>query len=270
MSAPTDPVPAEPTLPEPGSARPAIGLRDGVAVLAVLVVSQLLGGLAVAGTVWLVLRAGAGAAQGPAAEADLRALATQAGMAGGVVVCALALCLYGWRTLRGPERAPRRRAIGTERPRAWVLAASLLAGLLLAAAYAIGIQLFWTPEPIENPGPLTRMGSTRGWPQWTWAVLGLAFSPWIEEFVFRGQLLAALSAAWGRLAGAIASTLLFLLLHVSELVGFPPGALGVTAMALAALAAREWTGSVWPAMLVHFGYNALLASAVLVATALAR
>lgn len=252
---------------EPG---PPLRLRDGLAVLAVLLGAQLAGGFGVALSVGFVAALLGADTADPAVLREVHAVAMPAGIAGGTVASALALALYGWRSLRGPRRAERRRAVGVVAVPGWTLGVAALLGLAIALAYVGGVQLFWTPEPIQNPGPMTKMGTTQGWPQWTWALVGLAFSPWIEEFVFRGQLLGALEAAWGRALAAVVSTALFLALHASEFAGFPPGAIGITAMALGALALRYRTGSVWPAMWLHFGYNALLASGVLLASSLAR
>ncbi|MGH0037231.1 MAG: CPBP family intramembrane glutamic endopeptidase [Myxococcota bacterium] len=260
----------DPTEDDPGASRPAVGLRDGATVLAVLVGSQILGGFGIAAAYGFFFVATGGDATDSSGVRALQTVAMPVGIAGGMIASALGLLAYGYWSLRGAERAARRRAVGAVRAPTLHLVVALATGITLAVAYVVGIQLFWTPEPIVNPGPMTQMGTTPGWPQWTWALLGLAFSPWIEEFVFRGQLLAALDAAWGRFAGATLTTLLFLGLHASELLGFPPGALGITAMSLCALAARRVSGSFWPAMFVHFGYNALLASGVLIAGAVAR
>jgi membrane protease YdiL (CAAX protease family) len=250
----------------PAGSGPAVGLRDAWLVLAVFFGSQLVAGFALAAVFGFWFVATGGDPSDPADLERLQAVAMPAGIAGGTIGSGIALGVYAWRSLRGSARAERRSAVGAVRVRAAIVGLCFVIGIAIAVAYVAGIQLFWTPEPIQNPGPMTRMGTAKGWPQWTWALLGLAFSPWMEEFVFRGQLLAALSAAWGRWAGAIVSTLLFLSLHLSELVGFPPGAFGITAMALAALAVRQWSGSVWPAIALHFGYNALLASGVLLAS----
>jgi len=257
------------TEPEPQPpAPPPVRLRDGLVVLAVLFGAQLAGGLAVGLYLGVRFAAAGGDISDPQSLRELQARVMAPGIVGGVVASTLAVLIYAVRSLRGPARAARRRALGVVRSRAPALALAFATGVAIAVGYMLFAQFVARPtEPITRPGPLTQMGTSPGWPQWSWALIGLCSSPWIEEFVFRGQLLAALESAWGRRAAAVITTVLFLALHFQELIGYPPGAFGITALAVAALAARLWTGSVAAAMGVHFGYNAMIAGVVLAVTA---
>jgi len=73
----------------------------------------------------------------------------------------------------------------------------------------------------------------------------------MEELLFRGFLLTAMQQRLGRTDAVAVSAALFALVHLSVEQFFPFCVLGFAA-GFAAVA----SGSVWPAVLLHFGYNA--------------
>ena len=73
----------------------------------------------------------------------------------------------------------------------------------------------------------------------------------MEELLFRGLLLTSLQQRFGRIDAAAVSAALFALAHLSPEQFFPLCVMGAAAGG-AALA----SGSVWPAVLLHFAYNA--------------
>lgn len=73
----------------------------------------------------------------------------------------------------------------------------------------------------------------------------------MEELLFRGLLLTSLQQRLGRVDAAAVSAALFALAHLSVEQFFPLCVLGAAAGGVALAG-----GSVWPAVLLHFGYNA--------------
>ena len=145
-------------------------------------------------------------------------------------------------------------ALGLVRPRPgwgdpaiWVALAAGPAFWLLAA----GVGL-------ESPAP----GRPTAWQ----VIAALLWYPVLEELLFRGLLQGRLAAgAWGRRrwagisAANVAASVAFTALHLAYQVS--PWALGVMVPALVFGALRDRTASVYPAMLVHAGYNASLLGA---------
>ncbi len=252
--------------PQGGPGGGPVRLRDGAAILAVLFGGQILGALAVGVVMGVDFAAGGGDLTDRAQLVRLMRRVTPVGIVAGSITSFAAVLLYAFWSLRGDARRARRVAIGAV-PTRWSAAlASLVVGVAIAVGYIAIAHFLIPPRPVVDPGPMTRMGTSPGWQPWGLATIAILFTPWLEEFVFRGQLLAALSQAWGTVVGATATTLLFLALHAPELAGYSPAALGITGVAAATLLVRLWSGSVIPAMTLHFGYNAVLAGTVVSAT----
>jgi hypothetical protein len=83
-------------------------------------------------------------------------------------------------------------------------------------------------------------------------VLAIFAAPIAEETFFRGFLFAGLRARWGTLSGALASGLLFALLHfnVGSIVPF-------TVIGMLLAWAYVFSGSLWTAIGAHFAFNAI-------------
>jgi membrane protease YdiL (CAAX protease family) len=231
----------------------------------VYAVAQLLAGLAVGIGVGIVfvLRGG-----NPADSESLRmavkpveGLAGVAGvLAGGIAVAAIELG-------RGRRSDPElRRAIGWSRAGLRSVGAAAACGALIALAYMTIAGMLWPPSAELVPGPMTRMALTPGWQQETWRFAVLAISPPIEEFLFRGVLLAGLAAAWGSRAAAVVTALLFVSLHYFDVVAYLPAIGGLAAFCCVALYFRARTGSLAPPIAAHFGYNLMLVVANAIAT----
>lgn len=72
----------------------------------------------------------------------------------------------------------------------------------------------------------------------------------MEELLFRGLLLTALQQRLGRVDAVAVCGALFALSHLSVAQFFPFALLGFAAGGVAVA-----SGSVWPAVLLHFSYN---------------
>jgi membrane protease YdiL (CAAX protease family) len=140
-------------------------------------------------------------------------------------------------------------------PNAYWVAASLA---VMVAAVAWGLTRLIPPDPAQLTGPLEQLARSRGWPRAALLVLGLGIAPATEEFAFRGAVLAAFAGRFGTMTGVVVSTALFVLLHAADKIHYWPGFIDVGLMGLAAAGVRLRYGSVRPAMLLHFLYNAML------------
>lgn len=84
-------------------------------------------------------------------------------------------------------------------------------------------------------------------------LVALALAPAItEEFVFRGLIGRGLTARWGVRLGVLLTTLLFASAH-----GSPAHAVATIPVGLALHAVYRMTGTLWGAVLLHAGNNAL-------------
>ncbi|MDR0994138.1 MAG: CPBP family intramembrane metalloprotease [Verrucomicrobiota bacterium] len=118
---------------------------------------------------------------------------------------------------------------------AWSL---LLVGLDHSLSFQTAIDLF-----IEGASPSTR-------PLLVLFAIGVA--PLAEELLFRGILLPLLIRRLGAVAGMVATSLLFALLH-----GNLPSALPIFVLSLALSWAYIRTGSLWVSVLMHALFNAV-------------
>lgn len=138
---------------------------------------------------------------------------------------------------------------------------SVAAALILCPAWVIlSIQLLvWQnrvlpapPQLLDEIQRLLELANTPGGLALTLFII--AVSPAIcEEVLFRGALLSGLRERMAPWAAAVVVSVLFGLFHVS-IYRFAPQAL--TGLILAGLVLRG--GSIFPAMIFHFGFNALL------------
>ncbi len=89
-------------------------------------------------------------------------------------------------------------------------------------------------------------------------VITLAVAPVAEEFVFRGALLAGFRSRWNLGPSAAMVTVLFLAVHMIDILTHPASGISLALLALATLAARVITGSLGPAMALHAAYNLVI------------
>jgi membrane protease YdiL (CAAX protease family) len=131
-------------------------------------------------------------------------------------------------------------------------------GGLLSLGYVLVTSLLIPPAPDLSLGPLARMAATPGTARTYWTVAALAVAPPLEEFLFRGVLFSGLARTWGRPAGALLSTALFVLLHLPETIAYWPSAIAITLLGVGALVLRIRASAVGPAVAGHFAYNLVL------------
>jgi membrane protease YdiL (CAAX protease family) len=137
------------------------------------------------------------------------------------------------------------------------------AGLAIATA---GLMLWWVPVPMTAlrhsafpallaPGPMLIPA----------LALVVVVAPLMEEFLFRGALIAGFAPRLGPRGAAALATLLFVAVHAPEKLQYPPGFVDVTVMALCAAWLRLRYRSIRPAVALHVLYNlgVVLAAALL-------
>lgn len=142
------------------------------------------------------------------------------------------------------------------------LLAGLVAGVLLCGLVAILRPHFDS----AHAGRLARMASTPGLPRFAWLVAAILLAPLIEEPLFRGILYGGFRKSFGAIWAAVLTTLIFIVLHYSELRHYPPATLGIATLALIALWFRLRSGAIGPAIAVHVAYNSVIALPVLMAS----
>ena len=82
-------------------------------------------------------------------------------------------------------------------------------------------------------------------------------APLLEEVLFRGLLYSALRKRWRFGPAALVVTALFAALHAMQFQGYLPALVGIAALGALLAWLRERTGSLWPPVLVHAGFNLL-------------
>jgi membrane protease YdiL (CAAX protease family) len=156
----------------------------------------------------------------------------------------------------------------TDTGAAWVLgslkriAQGFTLGVCIGGFY-LTLAPILLPTKTSQAGPLSSMAATSGLPQIEWLVCALLLAPPIEELLFRGILFAGFNRSFGTFRAALLTTGIFSLLHIPQTIFYPPSFIAVVAMAFAALWVRLRCRAIGPAIGVHFGYNAVLALAVI-------
>lgn len=139
-------------------------------------------------------------------------------------------------------------------------------GISIALVYLLAAILIHPHGNEESVGPLTRMSMTKGLPQILWIIMAFFLAPPLEEMLFRGVLYGGYRKSLGAARAAWLTTAIFALLHVTEVIYFPPALLAIVSMALLALRMRLRYAAIGPAIAVHFGYNAVISLGVICST----
>jgi membrane protease YdiL (CAAX protease family) len=155
---------------------------------------------------------------------------------------------------------------------AWVIGSrrsiiqGLVTGAIAGCCYCAFAIIFRHAKSDASIGPIAMMAVTPGLPQLLWFVLVLITAPVVEELLFRGVLYGGYRSSFGPVWATVLTTAIFWVMHLTEMIHFWPSMVGVAGLALVALWWRLRSAAIGPAVAVHFGYNAILAVAVLYAT----
>jgi membrane protease YdiL (CAAX protease family) len=184
----------------------------------------------------------------------------------------LVIAFFLWRVARRVADAA---MIARFRPvRRFVVVLAGVGGALFAIATMMALVWLYTHRAfVPHDVPSERM-FVRG-PLYQYAVVLVTVAvvaPFVEEFYFRGILLSWLGRKIGIVAAAVASALIFALLHL-RFVARPglegwmlTGLIAMVGLVNAVLALR--TRSLWPPIAFHAGYNGMLTAVALVQLAM--
>ena len=101
---------------------------------------------------------------------------------------------------------------------------------------------------------------TSGGSPWLIFLAGIVIAPLVEEIFFRGFLFTGLREKYGWIAAALISSALFAAMHLQPLTMLPIFLMGLIFSYL-----YQRTGSIWPAVIMHFTTNTLgLAAAYII------
>jgi CAAX protease family protein len=242
--------PAAAVSPEAAAVSPAaLGPKRALQIFAAFLGTQVAVAVVVGVYAWFHPVAPGGAGFG-GSTVGLR-LVLEAALGGTLLSGLVALALVR-RLFASPGGDEARAAIGWRAAPARATARAALQGLALVAAF---VAVSAAAARTHGLGPLDSAAHAGGWARVAWAVLALVLAPPIEELVFRGVLYAGFARRWRpRVAGAL-STLLFVVLHVTELGSFVPAWLVIGTLGVLALRARLASGSLVPAIALHASYN---------------
>lgn len=245
---------------DPGAAeRPRRALAVAVAAFAAFWAAQVAGTFVVHAAVAFAYAARGHDVADPAIQSRMAGIALPAGVLFGVLGSALAVGLIARAGLGDRLRRDGPDGLG------WSLGAPAAVGravLGAAAVCAVSQSLAYaiTPPAEAELSPLVEMATRSALGFAVLALVGVMIAPPVEELLFRGLLLHGLTRRLGVSTSAVLVTLLFAVSHLPEAVHYPPGMIGITALAAYAVWLRLRTGSLGPAIAAHATYNALLIS----------
>ena len=138
-----------------------------------------------------------------------------------------------------------------------------LAGGVVALLYVRVAVPLWPPNAHQELGPFTTAAATaQGWPRALWAVTVLLMAPPLEEFIFRGALLAGLTRSFGSLSAGVLVTTIFVASHLTETYLYYPAIGAIALVGVCTLMARLQSGSLLTGIAVHGAYNLVIVVSV--------
>lgn len=140
------------------------------------------------------------------------------------------------------------------------VAAVAAAGLVAAWVFVI-LAPRWVDAGGATPSSLWEMqsGAAPG-SQAIILVAVIAVAPVVEEILFRGVLLDGFLRRWGHFTAVLTVTLLFVLVHVPDVLSYWPMAVMIGAIGAGAAYLRLRFDAIGPAIALHAGYNLGVAS----------
>ncbi|MFI5399701.1 MAG: CPBP family intramembrane glutamic endopeptidase [SAR324 cluster bacterium] len=133
----------------------------------------------------------------------------------------------------------------------------------LLRPYLAGIALYFVllpllalfPPPPDETSLFTEIFHRGGPALAVLLVTAVLLAPALEEALFRGLLLPAARRGLRPWPAAVAVTLVFTALHVTQVGDYWPALAGIFACGLALARLKETTGSLWPSIAFHMGFN---------------
>jgi hypothetical protein len=166
-----------------------------------------------------------------------------------------------WR--RGRLRSGAPAGFGVVRPALHTTLAGIVAALLLALAFRFVAPRLVPFDPNASLGPATSAAMESSAARAIWIAFALLLAPPLEEYLFRGVLLAGLRARFSTGASVATVTLLFVLGHAFEAIAYWPAFLAIAGMGVLTAGLRVWSGSIFPGLAAHVAYNLVVVAATL-------
>lgn len=231
-------------VPPPGGAPTPWGIGEAVLVVALFAVSQPLVSL-------LAVAAAGGPLPGDEDSPEAVRLLVVV-----LPVVVLVSHAIGWGLVLGLLRRHRLGLAAGLSLRPWRRpgpAAAFLTGVALQ--FITNLLVLLSPPPEDMNTPMMQFAQAGPWALALLAVMAVVLAPLLEETLFRGVLFPALRQRLRFTGAALLVTLAFAALHAFQNQGYWPAlvAIFITGWVLALV--RERTGSLWPCILVHAGFN---------------
>lgn len=241
-----------------GCAIPQFGAAKAFAAFGLLMLAQLVMGIAIGVAVLVYMIASGFEPQGRAFAQHFPQYATVPTLIGGIAISVLMVYaitrLWAWDLVK--DRTDN--GVGVRPVPRLVILISLLLGIVLCISWSV-LSAWLVPfEPSKPLGPLASAAVSGGLSRFVWAAVAVLIAPWLEEYFFRGLLLKGFSTTWGTLGGAIGVTVLFVLVHLFETLRYWPATVAVTLLAIVAVSLRLYYRSLAPAIALHAAYNAVI------------
>lgn len=136
---------------------------------------------------------------------------------------------------------------------------SALVGVALTLTTLFIVIPLFPPDSHSYMGPMSAAAGASPVGRYFWIFIAVLLAPPSEEFLFRGVLYAGFSRSWGSLRAAICVSVIFVSLHLFEVIGYLPALFGISGLAIGTMIVRQRTGSLIAPMAMHIAYNLTLA-----------
>jgi membrane protease YdiL (CAAX protease family) len=171
---------------------------------------------------------------------------------------AIALSLI-WRRGRLQSSAPT--GFGLVRPAVHTTLAGVTAAIALSLAFRFVAPRLVPFDPGGKLGPVTSAAMDSSAARSLWIAFALLVAPPLEEYLFRGVLLAGLRARFSTVASAATVTAIFVIGHATEAIAYWPAFLAIAGLGALTAGLRIWSGSILPGLAAHVAYNLVVVAA---------
>ena len=134
---------------------------------------------------------------------------------------------------------------------------SVFAGFLLAASVSF-LELRLPSRSATGSSMIDIYITSGASLRYSWLVAGIVVAPFVEELLFRGVVFSIISSHFNIIVGAIASVILFMLIHLPQVAHGWTSALAIFALGSTCALIRVQGMSLWMAVIVHASYNMYL------------
>lgn len=163
------------------------------------------------------------------------------------------------RDFPGPLRNGAMAALGWKPCTRSQLIISIFAGCMIALFNVTFVLPIFPPGPHNHLGALAEAASASGLNAILFSVIIVFVAPPSEEFIFRGVLYTGLLRKWDQATAMISVSVLFVALHLFEVIGYLPALIGISMLAGGTIIARQRTGTLAAPLSLHMAYNGIVA-----------